>query len=101
LLAGLWYAADALLLIFACMLFAILLYELSEVVKRRLRLQRKFALPLVVTLLLAVIGIGGWLMAPQIAQQSDTLAETIPKAITELRNTLNQNDPAAYRQTSS
>jgi predicted PurR-regulated permease PerM len=93
-LAGVWYAADALLLIFACMLFAILLYELSEIVKRRLRLRRKFALPLVVTLLLAVIGIGGWLMAPQIADQSDKLAETIPKAITELRNTLNHNDLA-------
>ncbi|HEY0063067.1 MAG TPA: AI-2E family transporter [Telluria sp.] len=93
-LAGLWYAADALLLIFACMLFAILLYELSDVIKRRLHLRRKFALPLVVLLLLSVIGIGGWLMAPQIADQSDKLAEAIPHAITELRNTLNQNDLA-------
>lgn len=93
-LAGIWYAADALLLIFACMLFAILLYELSDVVTQRLHLQRKFALPLVVVLLLGTIGIGGWLMAPQIADQSDKLAEAIPQAIAEVRDRLNHNDLA-------
>jgi predicted PurR-regulated permease PerM len=93
-LAGIWYAADALLLIFACILFAILLFELSEVVKERLHLQRKYALPLVVIVLLGTIGVGGWLMAPQIADQSDKLAEAVPQAIAELRNALNHNDLA-------
>ena len=93
-LAGLWYAADALLLIFACILFAILLYGMSDAIRQRLHLRRKFALPLVVALLLAIIGIGGWLMAPQIADQSDKLAEAIPHAIEELRKSLNQNDLA-------
>ncbi|SHG57009.1 AI-2E family transporter [Massilia sp. CF038] len=93
-LAGLWYAADALLLIFACILFAILLYGMSDTIRQRLHLRRKFALPLVVALLLAIIGIGGWLMAPQIADQSDKLAEAIPHAIEELRKSLNQNDLA-------
>ena len=35
-LAGIWFAAEALLLVFACVLFAILLYELSVAVQRRL-----------------------------------------------------------------
>jgi len=91
-LAGIWFAADALLLIFACVLFAILLYDVSDVVQRRLHVKRQFALPLVVAAMLAIIGVGGWLMAPQISDQADKLADAIPKAIAELRHTLSQYD---------
>jgi predicted PurR-regulated permease PerM len=91
-LASIWFAAEALLLIFACILFAILLYELSEVVQQHLHIQRKFALPFVVFILMSIIGIGSWLMAPQISDQADKLAEAVPQAITKLRNALNQYD---------
>lgn len=94
LLAGLWYAANALLLVFACILFAILLYELSVVVARRFNLKRKYSLPVVVILMFGIIGVGGYLMAPQIADQADKLAEAVPKAISELRTTLSQYDLA-------
>lgn len=93
-LAGIWYAAAALLLVFACILFAILLYELSDVVTRRTKLKRKFSLPLVVLLLLGVIGVGGTLMAPQISDQADKLAEAVPQALNQLRETINQHDLA-------
>ncbi len=93
-LATLWFAADALLLVFACILFAILLYELTCVVQERFKMQRKFALPLVVLLMLAIIGIGGWLMAPQISDQADKLAEAVPKALSDLRQELSKYDLA-------
>lgn len=89
-LAGIWYAAAALLLIFACVLFAILLYELSNVVHTRLHLRRKFALPAVVLVMLTVIGVGGWLMAPQISDQADKLAEVVPHSLAEVRAALSQ-----------
>lgn len=93
-LAALWFAADALLLVFACILFAILLYELTCVVQERFTMKRKYALPLVVLLMLAIIGIGGWLMAPQISDQADKLAEAVPKALSDLRRELSKYDLA-------
>ncbi len=93
-LAGIWYAADALLLIFACILFAILLYELSVVVGKRFNMKRKYALPIVVLVMFTIIGVGGYLMAPQISDQADKLTEAVPKAISELRATLSQYDLA-------
>lgn len=91
-IAAVWFSADALLLIFACVLFAILLYELSNVVCERLHINRKYALPLVVIAMLAIMGVGGWLMAPQISDQADRLAEAVPKALTDLRKTLSEYD---------
>lgn len=94
LLAMLWYSADALLLIFACVLFAILLYELSNLVQRHTSLKRKFALPLVVLTMLGIIGAGGVLMAPQISDQADKLVVAVPQALAELRQKLGEYDLA-------
>lgn len=76
---------DALLLIFACVLFAILLYRLSDILHRRLGLNRTLSLTLVVVLLGAIIGLGGWAMAPQISEQSSQLAKEVPAAIERLQ----------------
>lgn len=90
-LAALWFAADALLLIFACILFAILLSALARIAHRRLRLpSRRVALALVLATLLALFGVGGWLMAPQISDQADKLAEVVPHSLAEVRAALSQ-----------
>lgn len=96
-LAGMCYSAEALLLIFACILFAILRYELSQLAHRKLHLKTKFSLPLVVLIMLGIIGGGGVLMAPQISDQADKLTEAVPRALTELRQTLGQYDLARRR----
>ena len=83
-LAAVWFAADALLLVFACILCAVLLYELSHLLTRRTGLKRQWALALVVLLLFAAIGLGSWAMAPQISEQSGKLAEAVPKALQQL-----------------
>jgi predicted PurR-regulated permease PerM len=83
--AAIVLAADALLLIFACILCAILLYKLSEILATRVHMNRKLALGIVVVVLLAVIGIGGWAMAPQISEQSSKLAKEIPAAVERLQ----------------
>lgn len=89
-LAAVWFAADALLLVFACILCAVLLYELSHMLARRIKLRREFALALVVLLLFAAIGLGGWAMAPQISEQSSKLAETVPKSLQQLQGVVNE-----------
>jgi predicted PurR-regulated permease PerM len=89
--AAIVLAADALLLVFACILCAILLYKLSEILARRFHMHRKLALGIVVAVLVAIIGIGGWAMAPQISEQSTKLAKEIPAAVERLKSTVEQH----------
>ncbi|GIZ50130.1 AI-2E family transporter [Noviherbaspirillum aridicola] len=85
-----WLAPEVLLLIFACVLMAILLYDVSARLRGWLGLPNWAALTIVVVLLLALIVGGGWLMAPQISRQSSELAEAVPQALQELRDTLSR-----------
>ncbi|WP_296947121.1 AI-2E family transporter [uncultured Massilia sp.] len=84
-------AADALMLVFGCILFAILLYELSAILHRRFGWNRKLALGVVVLLLGAIVGLGGWAMAPQISEQATELAREIPASIERLQQTVHQH----------
>jgi predicted PurR-regulated permease PerM len=96
LIAAVVLAIDALLLIFACVLFAVLLYELSAILCRRFGWNRKFALVTVVLALLLIIGLGGWAMAPQIAEQSTELTKQIPQSLQRLRQMV-ENQPLLAR----
>lgn len=91
LVAAVVLAADALLLVFACILFAILLYKLSDIMARRFHMNRKLALTVVVLVLGLIIGLGGWAMAPQISEQSTQLAKEIPAAVERLQTTVQQH----------
>jgi predicted PurR-regulated permease PerM len=83
--AAIWFAADALLLVFACILCAVLFHELSAMLARRLKCNRKIALALVVLLLVAIVFLGGWAMAPQISEQATKLAEALPQSLKRLQ----------------
>jgi predicted PurR-regulated permease PerM len=96
LIAAVVLAIDALLLIFACVLFAVLLYELSAMLCRRFGWNRKVALVVVVLALLLIVGLGGWAMAPQIAEQSTELAKQIPQSLQRLRQMV-ENQPLLAR----
>lgn len=91
LLAAVWFAADALLLIFACILFAVLLYKLSGALERRFGLNHHVALLIVIALMLLVIGLGGWAMAPQITQQSNELVKQFPASLQRVQGMVNQH----------
>ncbi|MFD2366914.1 AI-2E family transporter [Pseudoduganella sp. GCM10020061] len=90
-LAALWYASHALLLIFACILFAILLYEASQRVRKLVPMRRPFALALVVVLLAGIIGGGAYLMAPQISDQAHQLSTAIPETLDQLHEKAAKN----------
>jgi predicted PurR-regulated permease PerM len=89
-LAAVWYAYDALLLVFACILFAVLLFELSKMLQQRIRLRRQWSLALVVGTLLLALGLFGWLAAPQIGEQADKLAAAVPEALKRLHDAVEQ-----------
>lgn len=91
-LAAIWYTADALLLIFACILFAVLLYDISCRIARYLPIPRLLALAMLVLLLLGSIGGGGWLMAPTISEQAEGMTALVPSAIEQLRQSLKRYD---------
>lgn len=90
-LAALWYGAEVFLLLFACALFAILLYELSRRMAARLPMRRGVALTIIALALAALIGGGGWAVAPQIAEQASELGSVVPDAIERLRAAVAKN----------
>ncbi|MFC7517583.1 AI-2E family transporter [Herbaspirillum sp. GCM10030257] len=86
LVAGIvWYAAKVLLLLFACILVAVLLYDIAQRVQRWLHWPHGPTLALVVVLLLAVLSLAGWLMAPQVSRQVGDLTMAIPQAVDRIR----------------
>ncbi|MDB5795059.1 MAG: family transporter [Noviherbaspirillum sp.] len=85
-----WALAKELLLFFACVLFAILLNGASRKFERWLHLSHYWALALVLALSALVFGLGGWLMAPQIVEQSNELFKTVPQTFDRLLEQLEQ-----------
>ncbi|HYD63545.1 MAG TPA: AI-2E family transporter [Noviherbaspirillum sp.] len=86
LIAGVvWLASDVLLLMFACILVAVLLYDAAMRTGRWFHLRHEVALALVVAAIIAVIALATWMMAPQVARQMGELAAAMPQAVEHLR----------------
>lgn len=80
---------DALLLVFAGLLLAMLLYKLADLLARLLPLYRSFALALVVIALASVMAIGIWLGAAPVGRQADELMKVLPTAVEAARDWIN------------
>src|SRR5918992_1492408 len=86
----LWYAVDLFLLVFAGVLFAVFLRGLSDELSQHTPLSDGWSLTVVVFALLAVFGVGVWLLAPKVAMQVDQLVEQLPRSIEQLKGLLGQ-----------
>jgi predicted PurR-regulated permease PerM len=86
----LWYAVDLFLLVFAGVLFAVFLRGLSDELSQRTPLSDGWSLTVVVFALLAIFGVGIWLLAPKVAVQVDQLVEQLPRSIEQLKALLGQ-----------
>ena len=75
-----WLGRTVLLLIFAGILLAVMLHSAASWLEKRLRIRRRWALPLVVMAVAAILGLGVWLRGPAIAAQIDQLQERLPLA---------------------
>jgi predicted PurR-regulated permease PerM len=86
----LWYIVEVFLLVFAGILLAIFLRGLSDQLSQYTPLNATWALAVVVLILLAILGVGVWLLAPDLAAQLSELAETLPRSIQHLEQRIRQ-----------
>ena len=81
----LWIGRHVILLGFTGLLLALALSALVNQLRRWLPLSHKWALGLVLLLLLSLALLGGALLVPALSEQFASLAETLPKQIERLR----------------
>lgn len=89
-LALIWYASDVFLLMFAGILFAVLLRTPANWLARRTLLSQNVALALSVLALAAVLGLLIYLFAAPLAEQVGQLTETLPRAAVRMRQWVRQ-----------
>jgi predicted PurR-regulated permease PerM len=78
------YAIQVVLLVFAAVLLAVLLRGMANRLGEVARLGRGWSLAIVVVVLLAVLALVGWLLAPGLAHQADQMNTALDKAGKEL-----------------
>lgn len=86
----LWLAAGTVLMLFAGVLLAVLLSNLTDLVRRHIGLARGWALALVCLLLSALAGATAWLAAARLAEQAQQFVDEAPRAMKRLRERLGQ-----------
>ncbi|QBQ53665.1 AI-2E family transporter [Nitrosococcus wardiae] len=94
LLFSLGYFAHLLLLVFAGILLAVFLHGIAEWLSDHVPLSAGWSLALVIFLLLYIIGIGTWLLGPDIANNFDELTQIIPQALHQLQEFIKEHDIA-------
>lgn len=82
------YAIDVFLLLFAGILVAVFLRSLGWWVHRLVGLPMSWSVMVVVALLMAAVGVAGWLMGGQLAQQYQQLSEQLPQSLQKLQEQL-------------
>jgi predicted PurR-regulated permease PerM len=90
LLALLLLGINILLATFAGVLVAVFLRALTDFVRKYTPLPDGWALALVLLIILVVIGGAGWLLAPQIAEQTDLLIEQLPEVARRIERFLGE-----------
>lgn len=91
-----WANLSALLVVFAGILLSILISELAQRVVQWLHLSYQLAVASVIALLLSAIAVGIWLGAAPIGRQLAQLLDSLPQALTTLREWLAEQ-PALSR----
>ncbi len=75
------YVSDVILLLFGAILIAIFLHGLANISRRYLRLSEGVSVLLVSAILVAILSLGVWLLAPSIAEQVKNLRAELPKSL--------------------
>lgn len=90
LIGTIWYAGHVLLVLFAGILFAVLLNGASNRLAKRLHLSRNLSLIAVLLLLVAGFGLVGYFLGPQVVEQIDPLISALPSSLQRFREYLEQ-----------
>lgn len=84
------YSYQFLLLLFASILLGIVLHDGSNKLAAKFRIPHQAALPLLLFGIILIMGLVGWLVAPQIAKQTQQLFTEIPNAVERFQSYLQQ-----------
>jgi predicted PurR-regulated permease PerM len=88
LLLLLWFGAWVFLLVFASVLLAIFLYNISHFISDHTPLAPGWSLAVVVLGLSAALGIGVWLIGDAVGEQIDELSRRLPHSLQQLQRRL-------------
>jgi predicted PurR-regulated permease PerM len=89
-LALILYAIHFFFLVFASILFAVLLRAMTNWIHDKTKLPKGFALAISALLFFGIIFLTGWLIAPTIQQQIGELRDTLPASLERLKDQLNR-----------
>ena len=81
LLVLLFYVFDVVLLLFGAILVAIFLHGLANILRRYLLLSEGLSVLLVSLILVAILALSIWLLAPSVAEQVKNLRDELPKSL--------------------
>lgn len=84
------YAATFFFLVFGGILFAVVLSALSHFVSRKTPLSYGVSLGVMMVVLVILLAVAIWGLAPSIGQQADELARSLPQAVNRLKAQLQQ-----------
>lgn len=84
----LWHASNVVLLVFSSLLIAVLLNDATKVLQSRLHLGRGLALGIVLAVVVALLALGGWLLAPRVVTQVNQLITELPASLQRMWNYL-------------
>jgi len=90
LLVFLMYVFDVVLLLFGAILVAIFLHGLANISRRYLRLSEGYSVILVSFLLVAILALGVWLLAPSVTEQVRNLRDELPQSAQKVGAYLSQ-----------
>jgi predicted PurR-regulated permease PerM len=75
------YVFNVILLLFGAILLAIFLHGLANISRRYLRLSEGYSVLLVSFVLVAILGLGVYLLAPSVAEQVQLLRDKLPRSL--------------------
>lgn len=87
-----WQIADILVLLFAGILFGVFLTGISGWLRQRTPLSHRQALGVTILALLIIVGVAGWLAAPNLVEQSEQLGQNLQDSIERLQTTLENQE---------
>ena len=85
-----YFAIDVIFSVFAAVLLAVFLRSLGNLLTRYAKVPQGVSVLLVVVVLLGVLGIGIWLLAPEVADQIRVFRESFPRALANLSERIGQ-----------
>ncbi|MBD3257778.1 AI-2E family transporter [candidate division GN15 bacterium] len=87
-----WHLSQMLLVIFAGVMFAILLDGVSDWLGNHLKLPKSVAMPLVLLVMLVLLAGSVWMVGPQVSDQFAKLTERIPEALRSVQSGIEESE---------